>query len=324
MRHTRAACAIRSTQPSIEAEHLHQVAEQGESAATPAILGGTVMAVSAATIVLVLTLALGGAYLATRGDSSSNAIQTAPAFSADELSTLPTDNWITNGGSLANQRYSPLDQIDTSNVSQLNGVWHTHLRGSATGGEVLRRVPAASSTRAPSTCRRAKDDVFAVDAETGAIRWQYKANLDQKISTVCCGWLSRGVALGDGKVYIGQLDGNLVALDQQTGTVAWKTLVMPWQQGYSITSAPLYVDGMVITGISGGEFGIRGRVTAYDAQTGKEVWRFYTIPGPGETGHETLARERRCLEARRRTCLADAVRGPEARPALLLHRERGP
>src|SRR3954465_11271652 len=86
---------------------------------------------------------------------------------------------------------------------------------------------------------------------------------------------------------MGQLDGKLVALDQGPAKVAWSTVVMPWQQGYSITSAPCYYDGLVITGISGGEFGIRGRVTAYDAVTGKERWRFYTIPGPGQVGHNT-------------------------------------
>jgi quinohemoprotein ethanol dehydrogenase len=271
-----------------EVKHLREVADKGESPATPAIIGGTVMAFAAVIIVLVITVAFGVAYLATRGGggSSSATIQSAPAFSTQDLAALPTDNWITNGGSLANQRYSPLTEIDASNVSRLNGVWHTHLRGSALAAKYSAEsqpLVYQGTIYVPT----GQDDVFAVNAETGKIRWQYKANLDQKISTVCCGWESRGVALGDGKVYIGQLDGNLVALDQKDGTVVWKTLVLPWQQGYSITNAPLYVDGMVITGISGGEFGIRGRLTAYDAQTGKEVWRFYTIPGPGETGHET-------------------------------------
>jgi alcohol dehydrogenase (cytochrome c) len=236
-------------------------------------------------IAIVVAVALGAAYLVTRGNGGGG-IAMAPAFSTGELNALPTDDWITNGGSLANQRYSPLNEIDSSNVSQLNGLWHTHLNGSA----LAAKYSAESQPlvyKGTIYVPTGEDDVFAVNAETGEIRWQYKANLNQKISTVCCGWESRGVALGDGKVYIGQLDGNLVALDQKTGAVAWKTLVMPWQEGYSITNAPLYVDGMVITGISGGEFGIRGRLTAYDAQTGKEVWRFYTIPGPGETGHET-------------------------------------
>ena len=268
-----------------EAGELRDAAAKGKTSATPAILAGATISVVVPLIAIVIAVALGTAYLVTRGDGSEG-IATAPAFSADDLAALPTDNWITNGGSLANQRYSPLNEIDASNVSRLNGVWHTHLRGSA----LAAKYSAESQPlvyKGTIYVPTGEDDVFAVDAETGDIRWQYQAKLDQKISTICCGWESRGVALGEGKVYIGQLDGNLVALDQKTGAVAWKTLVMRWQDGYSITSAPLYVDGMVITGISGGEFGIRGRLTAYDAQTGKEVWRFYTIPGPGETGHET-------------------------------------
>ena len=88
-------------------------------------------------------------------------------------------------------------------------------------------------------------------------------------------------------VFIGQLDGNMVALDQTTGEVVWKTEVVDWKTGSGITAAPLYYDGLIYTGITGGEFGVRGRLTALDAKTGKEAWRFYTIPGPGETGHET-------------------------------------
>src|SRR3954454_8270842 len=209
-------------------------------------------------------------------------IEDAPTFSAESLSADPKDSWITNGGTTFNQRYSPLDEIDTSNVKDLKGIWRTHLRGSG--------IPAKYSQEAQPIVYKGviyvptgEDDVFAVNAANGQILWEYKAHLDQTISVVCCGWLSRGVALGEGKVYLGQLDGNLVALDQQTGKVAWKTLVAPWQQGYSITNAPLYFDGMVITGLSGGEFGIRGRVTAFDAKTGKERWRFYTTE-PGSWG----------------------------------------
>ena len=129
--------------------------------------------------------------------------------------------------------------------------------------------------------------MFAIDAHTGATTWVYRANLNQRIKTVCCGWTNRGVALGDGRVYVGQLDGKLVALDQKTGQIAWSTQVASYQQGYTITSAPLYYNGRVYTGVSGGEYGIRGRLTAFDAKTGKEDWRFYTIPGPGEVGHDT-------------------------------------
>ncbi|HEY6960935.1 MAG TPA: PQQ-binding-like beta-propeller repeat protein [Gaiellaceae bacterium] len=212
--------------------------------------------------------------------------QPAPRFTSSDLAKAPTNDWPTNGGDVFNRRYSALDQINTSNVSQLKGVWLTHLRGSALAAKYSAEgtpVEWKGVIYVPTGA----DDVFAVSADTGEILWQYKANLDQTISTVCCGWESRGVAIGGGKVFIGQLDGKLVALDQKTGQVVWQTQVARWQEGATITHAPLYVDGMVITGISGGEFGIRGRVTAFDAATGKEVWRFYTIPGPGQVGHDS-------------------------------------
>ncbi|MDX6365840.1 MAG: quinohemoprotein ethanol dehydrogenase, partial [Nocardioidaceae bacterium] len=216
----------------------------------------------------------------------ATATSRAPAFSLAQLAAPPADDWITNGGSLLNQRYSPLADITTKNVSSLKGVWLTHLRNSA----VAAKYSAESQPleyKGVIYVPTGADDVFAVSVETGRVLWQYKANLDRTISTACCGWESRGVALGDGKVYIGQLDGELVALDQRTGRRVWSTQVADWRKGYTITSAPLYVAGRVITGLSGGEFGIRGRVTAFDARTGKEAWRFYTIPGPGQKGHDT-------------------------------------
>ncbi|MBV8638507.1 MAG: PQQ-binding-like beta-propeller repeat protein [Candidatus Eremiobacteraeota bacterium] len=218
--------------------------------------------------------------------SMAGTITITPAFSASQLAASPTDNWVTNGGSLSNQRYSPLTEINASNIGSLKGLWLTHLRGSA----IAAKYSAESQPleyQGVIYVSTGMDDVFAVDADSGKILWQYQAHLNQQISTTCCGWMSRGVALGAGKVYIGQLDGKLVALDQHSGNVVWSTLVARWQDGYTVTSAPLYVDGMVITGVAGGEYGIRGRLTAFNAQTGREAWRFYTIPGPGETGHNT-------------------------------------
>jgi quinohemoprotein ethanol dehydrogenase len=234
-------------------------------------------------IVLALVAVLVGATKAAQ--PTAQTIDPAPAFSLDQLAAQPTDDWITNGGSLANQRYSPLDLINTSNVKNLKGLWRAHLRSATAAKYSAESQPLEYKGTIYVTT--GEDDAFAVNADTGKILWKYTGNLSQKISTICCGWDNRGVALGDGKVYLGRLDGKLVALDQQTGKLAWSTLVMPWQQGYTITSAPLYADGMVITGISGGEYNTRGRVTAYDAKTGKERWRFYTVPGPGEAGHET-------------------------------------
>ena len=223
------------------------------------------------------------------GEPASNKpgeIVKAPAFSADELAAPATADWITNGGSLANNRYSTLDEITDQNIKGLKGKWMTALKGSGTatkysaeGQPIVYKGTLYQATGA--------DDVFAVDVKTGKILWQYEAKLDQKIDTVCCGWLSRGVGIGDGMVFIGQLDGNMVALDQTTGKVVWKTQVVDWKTGSGITAAPLYYDGLIYTGITGGEFGVRGRLTALDAKTGKEAWRFYTIPGPGETGHDT-------------------------------------
>jgi len=218
--------------------------------------------------------------------AEAETIGSAPAFTADDLTAEPRESWITNGGTLFNQRYSPLEEIDASNVSELKGVWRQRLRGSGAAAKYSAEAQPIVHDGVIYVVTGA-DDVFAIGVETGQILWQYEAKLDQKINTVCCGWTSRGVALGDGKVFVGQLDGILVALDQKTGKVVWSTPVGRWQEGYTITSAPLYYDGMVITGISGGEFSIRGRVQAYDAGTGEEVWRFYTVPGPGETGHDT-------------------------------------
>jgi quinohemoprotein ethanol dehydrogenase len=213
-------------------------------------------------------------------------LRPAPAFSGDDLSADPKENWLTNGGSLKNQRFSPLDEIDTSNVKDLKGVWLTHLKGSALAAKYSAESQPIvfDGVMYVST---GEDDVFAVSVATGDILWQYKGNLDQTISTVCCGWLSRGVAIGQGNVYIGKLDGTLVALDQKTGKEVWSTAVGDWRDGETITNAPLYVDGKVITGLSGGEFLIRGRVQAYDADTGKLAWQFHTVPGPGEVGHDT-------------------------------------
>ena len=131
------------------------------------------------------------------------------------------------------------------------------------------------------------DDVFALNAKTGEIIWEYWSGIDQKISTVCCGWVNRGLAMGEGLLFFGQLDANVVALDMKTGKVAWKTPIEKWENGYGITSAPLYYDGIVYSGITGGEFGVRGRLTALDAKTGEILWRWYTLPGPGEFGSDT-------------------------------------
>ena len=238
------------------------------------------------------TVAAGGAPIekeaetAASESSGATAIKPAPAFTAAELATEPTSNWLTNGGDLSNARYSPLDEISTDNVADLKGKWHVHLdnsgvatKYSAEGTPIVYEGVMYIPTGA--------DDVFAIDVKTGKKLWVYEAKLPQQIDTICCGWDNRGVAIGDGMIYVARLDGKVVALDQQTGEVKWTATVGKWQNGETITSAPLYYNGRVYAGVSGGEFGIRGRLTAFDAKTGKLDWKFWTIPGPGETGHET-------------------------------------
>jgi alcohol dehydrogenase (cytochrome c) len=218
------------------------------------------------------------------------------ALSAAVLTALPTTSWPTNGGNLSNQRYSPLKAIDRSNVAQVKGVWRSRLRGSGT-------QPQYSGFAAPivyegvAYVSTGANDVFALSIDSGEILWQYSANLDPNITSVCCGWNNKGVAISQDKVFIGQLDGKLLALDRATGKTVWSIQAERWQENFSITAAPLYVAApslsspMVIIGFAGGDRGTRSRLKAYDAKDGRLIWTFYTIPGPGEPGHETWPKE---------------------------------
>ena len=208
------------------------------------------------------------------------------AQQAPPLAPSPNAGWLKSGGSLLNQNYSPLTQINRQNVANLKAVWRARLDGSGVGAKYSGEAQPVVYQGVVYIVTGA-DDVFAVSVKTGEVNWKYHANLDQSISTVCCGWTSRGLALGEGKVFVGQLDGRLVALDQKSGETAWSIQAERWQEGYTITAAPLYYDGMVIVGFAGGENGTRGRVKAYDSKDGRLIWTFYTIPGPGESGHET-------------------------------------
>jgi quinohemoprotein ethanol dehydrogenase len=225
-----------------------------------------------------VTIAAGG-----QSASSPEEIQTAPNFSAADLTALPKDDWPTAGGNLRNERYSPLTQISTSNISQVKGIWRTHLDGSgvaakysAEGQPVVYKGVIYMTT--------GEDDTFAVSVATGKILWKYSSGISQKISTVCCGWLNRGVAIGDGRVYLGQLDGNVVALDQKTGKVMWKKQLVKWQLGQTITAAPIYADGKIYIGVVGAEYATRSFLQAIDAGSGKFLWRWYTTAAPGEPG----------------------------------------
>jgi quinohemoprotein ethanol dehydrogenase len=215
-------------------------------------------------------------------------IAAAPAFTSEELGAEAGADWISNGGGTTNDRFSTLEEINTENVKELKGDWVTKIGANATAAKFSAEGQAIEY-KGTIYISDGADDVFALDASTGEKLWTYEPNLppDPLGNVICCGWDNRGVALGDGMVFLSQLNGDQVALDQQTGQVKWSTPVVKPGSGYSITSAPLYYNGKVYVGGSGGEYGIRGRLTALDAKTGKEDWKFWTIPGPGELGHDS-------------------------------------
>lgn len=218
--------------------------------------------------------------------TAAEEITPAPAFTVEQLTALPTDNWITNGGNIANQRYAPLDQINRDNVANLKGVWRADLMESALEFKHNNQAQPLiyDGVLYNST---GQDDVFAISIATGEVLWSYFSGLQDSDVFVCCGWVSRGLGMGEGKIFIGQLDSKLIALDQKTGQIVWWKQLEDPKIGYSLTAAPLYFDGKVIIGNAGGDLGTRGRVQAFNAADGELLWTFYTIPGPGEFGHDT-------------------------------------
>ena len=189
-------------------------------------------------------------------------------------------NWITYSGDYAGKRYSLLTQITPANVRNLELKWI--LPNQVFGA--WQSTPIVVDGIMYVTQR--PNDVLAVDAKTGRVFWQYRYTVSPD-ARVCCGANNRGVAILGDTLYMGTLDGHLVAIDRTTGRSLWDVAVGDPKLGYSITMAPLIVKDKVLVGSGGGEYGIRGFIAAFDSTTGKELWRFHTIPGPGEKGHET-------------------------------------
>ncbi len=193
-------------------------------------------------------------------------------------------NWLTYSGNLNGQRYSLLDQITPGNVKDLELQWVLQTRPPA---EAASKYEATSivvdgilyTVQPPNV-------VVALDAATGRIFWTYAYEPSAE-SRPCCGRINRGLAILGNTLFMGAIDGNLLALDSRDGHLLWKTSLGRPESGYSVTVAPLVVKNKIIAGPAGGEYGIRGFLAAYDPETGKELWRFNTIPGPGEAGHES-------------------------------------
>ncbi|MDA2928990.1 PQQ-dependent dehydrogenase, methanol/ethanol family [Acidobacteria bacterium AH-259-O06] len=191
-------------------------------------------------------------------------------------------NWPHYGGTYQFWRYSALEQINRSNVKKLVPVW-AFQTGVVDGGLQATPIVVDGVMYLSSSWNR----VFAINAETGRELWHYYYQNPRQIGIIYSPW-NRGVAVGEGRVFMGTLDNYVVALDQKTGRELWKVNVEDLQQcGCNITGAPLVVKNKVMVGVTGGDSAHRGYITAFDVVTGRMAWRFYTIPGPGEKGHET-------------------------------------
>jgi len=192
-----------------------------------------------------------------------------------------TDNVLTYGMGYNQNRYSALKQINKQTVKRLVPVWSTSL-GSNYGEQAQPLVydGVMFATNAEYT--------VAIDVAAGKQIWRTAVDWDPETPrVVCCGISNKGPAVYNGKVFRGTLDAHIVALDQKTGKQVWKSKIADWKEGFSITGAPMVANGVLITGISGAEFGIRGFLDGLDPETGKQLWRHYTIPAPGEKGSET-------------------------------------
>lgn len=234
-----------------------------------------------------LPLLLCGIFLALPLQAQEDPFETVitPAFSPVTWERLVNaesepENWMMYSGTLDSQRYSRLDQINTDNVTELEMKWSYQI-------PVIDRAETVPTvvdgimfiTEAPS-------NLTAVDARTGRVYWRYDHELPEDLR-ICCGRNNRGVAILDETLFMSTLDAHLVAIDARTGNVLWDVEVADYEAGYSKTAAPLIVKDKVVTGIAGGEFGIRGFIDAYDPVTGELEWRTYAIPGPGEPGNDS-------------------------------------
>ena len=201
-----------------------------------------------------------------------------PSLRAQSAWNAPTGrDFPLAGGGLGNQRYSSLTQITPANLTRLGGAWMVHV------GEGVRNLSVTPVVVGGVMYLGAGGgDVLALNAATGATLWRYRSTFGAQNN--------RGVAVAEGMVFTGQAGSRVVALDQKTGALVWETRVIdvpPGGRGGGTPGATLYSDGRVFAGVAGGEAGVRGQFAAFDAKTGKELWRFNLVPGPGELGHDT-------------------------------------
>lgn len=190
-----------------------------------------------------------------------------------------SSNWPMSGYDHSNQRYSTLDQITLENVKELKAVG---FYPASTNGARQQTTPVVVDGVIYFTVPNNR--ATALDMNTGKTLWSYEYDIDWQETALCCGTLNRGLAVEGDKVFLSTLNANVIALDKVSGKELWKTQTANPKEGYSLTMAPLVVGNKVIVGSAGGEYGIRGFIDAYDTESGKKLWRFWTIPSPEEGG----------------------------------------
>jgi len=191
------------------------------------------------------------------------------------------DQWLTYSGSLDGRRYTPLTEITPENISRMRVLWAHQFVSSESMSESTPIVVGGVIFTTESA-----SEVVALDARSGEVRWRYSRSLPDKLPIEVYR-SNRGLAVLGNKLFLGSLEGFLVAINATNGRVIWQTAVANPTEGFTMTGAPLIVNGSVVVGVAGGEYGVRGFLAAYDAETGRQQWKFNTIPGPGEFGHET-------------------------------------
>ena len=226
---------------------------------------------SAATALVIAALAAGSVHAQVSFDRILHASQ-------------EPQNWLTYSGSLFSQRYTLLTQITPANVKNLELQWVFQTRGPAEPVEKFEATPLVVDGVMYTVL--APNHVAALDAATGRLFWMYSPRLSP-LARVCCGRVNRGLAILGDTLFMGTIDGHLIAIDAKNGKPIWDVALSKPELGYSLTMAPLIVKDKVIMGPAGGEYGIRGFIAAFDAKTGREAWRFNTVPAPGDPGHET-------------------------------------
>ena len=216
--------------------------------------------------------------------SDSATLSSGPTYEDILQGFADPSRWLTYSGDYSGKRHSPIAQITPDNVSKLSPAW-TFQTGTTTRGRGFETTPLFDDGILYVT--GSNNLAWAIDAQTGRTFWQYRRNLPNDLTYGASAPVNRGFGMLGNRLFMVTLDAHLLSFDRRTGDILWDVELADYRVGYAATVAPLVIDGKVIVGISGGEYATRGFIDAYDPVTGDRIWRFNTIPSPGETGSET-------------------------------------